>query len=172
MTKKLVFSIIILSIFFVVHVKASENRIPEAIKVPDGNNAYLTVHAKGAQIFHCALKADAYSWKWHAPEAKLYDMQNQDLIGSHDVGPSWTYKDGSSIAAKAVQKIDAPDKDSAQWLLLEVIKQQKAGLLAQTSFVQRINTQGGIPPTAGCDANHIGSEKRVGYSADYIFYKK
>lgn len=172
MTKKLVFSILVFSIFFVVHVKAGENLIPEAIKVPDGNNAYLTAHAKGDQIFHCVLKAGAYSWKWHAPEAKLYGMQKQDLIGSHDAGPSWTYKDGGSITAKAVQKTDAPDKGSAQWLLLEVIKQQKAGLLAQTSFVQRINTQGGIAPTVGCDANHIGSEKRVGYSADYIFYKK
>ncbi len=158
--------------FFSATVSAGDVTIPDAIKVPNGNSAYLTLHAKGDQIFHCVLKTGAYSWKWHAPEAKLYDTQNQTLVGNHGAGPSWAYKDGSSVKAKVIQKTDAPDKADAAWLLLEVTEHKGEGLLAQASFIQRINTQGGVAPSSGCDANHLGSEKRVLYSADYALYKK
>jgi Protein of unknown function (DUF3455) len=172
MCNKIVFSIVFLAQLWFGVAKAVDVAIPDAIKVPEGNSAYLTVHAKGDQIFHCVLKTGEYSWKWHAPEAKLYDSQNQALVGSHGAGPSWTHKDGSSVKAKAIQKIDAPDKDSAAWLLLEVTEHKGDGVLAKATYVQRINTQGGVAPSSGCDANHLGSEKRVRYSADYVFYSK
>ena len=50
-----------------------------------------------------------------------------------------------------------------------------AEAVAQTEdvgFINRINTHGGLPPSSGCDANHLGTEKRVAYTADYIFYAK
>jgi hypothetical protein len=172
MYNKPVCSIFFLLQFFFVVVSAGDVTIPGAIEVPGGNSAYLTVHAKGDQIFHCTLKTGEYSWKWYAPEAKLYDTQNQALVGSHGAGPSWTHKDGSSVKAKGIQKIDAPDKSAAPWLLLEAIGHKGDGLLAQTSYIQRVNTQGGIAPSSGCDANHLGSEKRVPYTADYNFYRK
>jgi Protein of unknown function (DUF3455) len=172
MCNKIVFSIVFLAQLCFGVANSDDMAIPEAIKAPGGNSAYLTVHAKGDQIFHCVLKAGEYSWKWHAPEAKLYDTHNQALVGSHGVGPSWTHHDGSSIKAKAIQKVDAPDKSSASWLLLEVTGHQRDGVLAKASYIQRINTQGGGMPSSGCDANHLGSEKRVRYSADYVFYSK
>ena len=150
---------------------AGDVALPEAIKAPTANAAYLTLHAKGDQIFHCVLKTGAYNWKWHAPEAKLYDKQNA-LVGSHGAGPSWTHKDGSSINAKVIQKADAANMADAPWLLLEVTEHKGEGLLAQASYIQRINTQGGVAPLSGCDANHLGAEKRVPYTADYSFYNK
>lgn len=140
--------------------------------MPEGNNVYLNLHAKGDQIFYCELSAGIYSWTWQAPDAKLYDTNNKALVGSHGAGPSWTHNDGSSVKAKVIQKIDALDKASAPWLLLEVTGHKGDGLLAQASYIQRINTHGGVSPIAGCDANHLGSGKQVPYSADYIFYKK
>ena len=170
MFNKLVFSIVL--ILFCYRPATADIIIQNAIKVPDGNKLQLTVHAKGDQIFHCVLKTGVYSWKWHAPEAKLYDSQTQALVGSHGAGPSWTYKDGGSVKAKVTQKVDAPDKASAAWLLLEVTEHQRDGVLAQASYIQRINTQGGASPTSGCDANHLGAEKRIPYSADYNFFSK
>ena len=171
MNNKIGFSIFFLVQFFSATVSAGDVTIPDAIKVPDGNSAYLTVYAKGDQIFHCVLKTGAYSWKWHAPEAKLYDTQNQILVGSHGAGPSWAYKDGSGVKAKGIQKTDAPEKSAAPWLLLEVTEHKGEGLLGKASFIQRINTQGGVAPSSGCDANHLGAEKRVPYNADYVFFK-
>ena len=172
MCKKILCSIVFLSQLCFGFANAGDATIPEAIKVPEGNNATLTVHAKGDQIFHCVLKAGVYSWKWHAPEAKLYGVQNQAVVGSHNAGPSWTYNDGSSVKAKVIQKIDAPDKAATNWLLLEATDHKREGVLARVSYIQRINTQGGVAPSIGCDANHIGSEKRVPYSADYVFFSK
>lgn len=171
MNNKLAIIIIVLYFFSIGLVSAGAEPILEAIKAPAGNSAYLTLHAKGDQIFHCVLKTGAYNWKWHAPDAKLYDKQNA-LVGSHGAGPSWTHKDASSINAKVIQKIDAPNKTNTPWLLLEVTGHKGGGVLAQARYLQRINTQGGVAPLSGCDANHLGTEKRVPYTADYSFYNK
>jgi Protein of unknown function (DUF3455) len=172
MLKKLIFSIIFFSQFCFSVAKADDLTILEAIKVPEGNNVYLNVHAKGDQIFYCALSTGVYSWTWQAPDAKLYDAQNNDLVGSHGAGPSWTHNDGSSVKAKVIQKIDAPGKASAPWLLLEVTGHKGDGLLTHTSYIQRINTHGGMSPVSSCDANHLGMEKKIPYEADYTFYSK
>jgi Protein of unknown function (DUF3455) len=168
MLKKLVFSIGLFTLCY--RLALAETAIPDAIKVPGGNKSLLTVHAKGDQIYLCVLDAGVYAWKWQAPDAKLFDSQNQTLVGSHGVGPSWEYRDGSSAKAKVIQKADAPDKANVPWLLLEVTQHKGQGLLAQASYIQRINTQGGVSPISACDTNHLGTERRVYYSADYVFY--
>jgi hypothetical protein len=45
-------------------------------------------------------------------------------------------------------------------------------LFSGVSFINRVNTHGGLVPVSGCDSNHLGTEKRVAYSANYIFYTK
>jgi hypothetical protein len=42
-----------------------------------------------------------------------------------------------------------------------------------TTFIQRLNTSGGIAPSAGCASpTEIGNQAFVSYTADYVFYKK
>lgn len=144
----------------------------ESIAALAGNKLLLTVHAKGDQVYLCALEAGDYTWKWQAPDAKLFDSQTQKVVGSHGAGPSWEYQDGSSVKAKLIQKADAPDNTAIPWLLLEITEHKGQGLLTQARHILRINTQGGTPPSSGCDANHLGAEKRIPYSADYNFYSK
>jgi hypothetical protein len=44
--------------------------------------------------------------------------------------------------------------------------------LAQTRFVQRINTVGGIAPASGCaSTSDVGHTAFVPYAADYVFYR-
>jgi len=44
--------------------------------------------------------------------------------------------------------------------------------MAQTTYVQRLNTAGGVAPQTGCaDATNIGATALVPYTADYFFYK-
>jgi Protein of unknown function (DUF3455) len=170
MIKKVIF-LIILTLFYN-RLAIAGVTITDIIKVPIENKSKLTLHAKGDQIYLCAVEASVYAWKWQAPNANMYDTQNKSLLGTHGAGPSWTYKDGSSVKAKVIKKVDAPDKSSAPWLLLEVTDRKGNGLLASVSYIQRINTQGGISPITVCDANHLGSEKRIPYSADYLFFIK
>jgi hypothetical protein len=63
------------------------------------------------------------------------------------------------------------------WLLLEVVGTQKgpAGgdTLTETTFIQRLNTVGGVPPSTGCASSmDIGTEAFMPYTADYFFFRR
>jgi len=93
----------------------------------------------------------------------------------------------SSLDTSAVWAATVPDGASndpnfvkpgaVAWLLLEKKGTQRGATggedLAQTTFVQRLNTSGGVPPETGCSLpQHIGATAFVPYTADYFFYKK
>lgn len=147
----------------------AQTAIPEAIQVPAGNHKVLSLHAKGEQIYQCASEKGEYSWQLQKPNALLFDASGQ-LAGSHSAGPEWKYKDGSHIKGHVVEKVDVTPDSAIAWLLLEAIEPQGEGVLANARFIQRVNTRGGLPPDSACNSNHLGIEKLVSYSADYIFY--
>lgn len=159
---------IVLIIFPAMGLKAAQLEIPKAIQAPDGYQV-VTLHAQGNQIFLCTAEQGMYKWQWQAPDALLYD-QNNHVVGKHGAGPSWHHRDGSWVIGKVVQKIESPKKDAASWLLLKATKHSGQGVLAKASYIQRINTQGGLTPVDACNSNHLGLEKSVPYSADYMFY--
>lgn len=46
------------------------------------------------------------------------------------------------------------------------------GKLTMTTYIQRLNTCGGVMPSTGCtEAGHVGRKALVPYTADYFFYK-
>ncbi len=149
----------------------AEISIPEQIKVPAGYSPVLTAHAKGDQIYQCALNKGEYAWETQAPDAKLFDAQG-NIVGNHTAGPLWEYKEGSRVVGRIVNKINMAPGSAISWLLVEVVSHKGDGLFSNVSFINRINTHGGLPPSSGCNANHLGSEKRVTYAADYVFYGK
>lgn len=45
-------------------------------------------------------------------------------------------------------------------------------VLANTTFVQRVNTSGGVAPSTGCASSaDVGRKAFVPYTADYFFYR-
>jgi hypothetical protein len=63
------------------------------------------------------------------------------------------------------------------WLLLEKVGTAEGSiggsLLAQTTFIHRVNTEGGVAPATGCTtATQLGATALVPYSTDYFFYRK
>ena len=87
--------------------------------------------------------------------------------------------DTSKVWAKAIDSVDAgtdpescPNSGSIPCLLLQAIGQEKGPtggrLLANTTFIQRLNTNGGAAPTTSCTA---GQTILMPYTADYYFYK-
>lgn len=143
--------------------------VPEAIQVADNLQKVLSLHGRGEQIYQCTEQQNDYVWQLQKPNALLFDASGQ-LAGSHTAGPEWKYKDGSHIKGQLVKKVDVTPDSAIAWLLLEAIEPQGQGLLSNTRFIQRINTQGGLPPDIDCNNNHLGEEKTVSYTADYIFY--
>lgn len=144
--------------------------ITDIIKVPAGNTELFTLHAKGEQIYQCVWKENSYQWIV-SPDAALTDAKGE-TVGKHSKGPAWKYKDGSQVIGKITQKTEGARSQIMPWLLIEAVAYKGAGLLSTVSYINRVNTQGGLEPVLPCNNNHLGNEKPVAYTADYIFYGK
>jgi hypothetical protein len=136
---------------------------------PPDQHSILTVTGKGVQIYECQLVANVPQWVFQAPDASLYDASGSK-VGVHGAGPSWRYFDGSSVKGEVVAKGASPEQTSIPWLLLKAASDDGSGIMAKVEFIRRSDTHGGIAPTAGCDAKHIGAPSRIPYTATYTFY--
>jgi hypothetical protein len=87
--------------------------------------------------------------------------------------------DSSRVWAVKVNGIDPSSEiagcshaGSIQCLLLQSVGTKKGptggNLLANTTFIQRLNTNGGAVPTSSCT---VGQTQLVPYTADYFFYR-
>ena len=70
-----------------------------------------------------------------------------------------------------------PNSGSIACLLLESIGSEAGPtggtILSKTTFVQRLNTNGGSAPTTGCfDSGDVGNQALVPYTADYYFFRQ
>ena len=143
--------------------------IPKDIQPPKAHSPYLTVYANGVQIYQCTVNQGSYSWQVQAPDATLYN-EKYEIIGKHYKGPIWEYKKGSRVQGRVVNSL-SPSDNAISWLLVEVVSNRGDGPFSAGTFINRFNTVGGLSPLTGCDANHLGSEKKIPYSASYLFYK-
>jgi Protein of unknown function (DUF3455) len=145
--------------------------VPGGIAVEEGNKPFLIGHAVGVQIYRC----NGVSWAPVAPRANLYG-DNGQLIATHFGGPSWQARDGSKVVAQRIKDPVTVDPTAIPWLLLrptQVTAGVEGDRLAGTTFIQRIETTGGIAPTASsCTAEKAGAEAEVPYTADYVFWKE
>jgi Protein of unknown function (DUF3455) len=158
--------------------------VPPAIAVPSDAKLTLKAHAVGAQIYVCAAAPAAPAvpagpaasagakptWTLKQPDATLFDASGA-AIGSHGAGPIWKAKDGSSVTGKKTADAPAPVATAIPWLLVAAVSHSGTGVFSRVTHVQRVNTSGGKPPAAGCDAAALGTEKRVDYNADYYFFE-
>jgi hypothetical protein len=141
--------------------------IPAKLAPPAGAHLIGRYAGKGVQIYVCSTKSGANEWTLKAPEAQLTDTQGKPFA-KHYAGPTWKAPDGSKAVGKAVANKPSPKAGSIPWLLLSA-ESSGSGVLAGVHFVQRINTNGGAGPTGTCE--RAGTERRVDYTAEYVFYK-
>lgn len=45
------------------------------------------------------------------------------------------------------------------------------GAMSDITYIQRMNTKGGVAPAMPCGASSLGAKTTVKYEADYLFYK-
>jgi hypothetical protein len=146
--------------------------VPADIAVPDGNKLFLVGHATGVQIYSCTSTSTGFAWQLVAPKATLYDDHGK-VIATHFGGPTWQATDGSSVVGKRDRQVTV-DPSAIAWLRLSassVSAGADGARLAGTTWIQRIDTTGGLAPATGCDALSAGSVREVQYTADYTFWK-
>lgn len=157
--------------------------------VPAGNEVFLVGHAIGFQNYVCQPVGAGFKFVLFTPQATLFKDNDKQII-THFFSPNpdeggviratWEdSKDTSAIWAKVHSPNGAatPDPNSIDWLLLDVVGTdngpQGRGALADTTFVQRLSTVGGLAPAAGClSLTDVGTHEFVPYTADYFFYRK
>jgi hypothetical protein len=151
--------------------------VPDLIKVPAGATLLHHFHAVGTQNYTCTATpptedggATTYAYGAAAtPDAILSDSCNHPVI-HHSGGPTWTWlADSSAIVAVRLQGVAVTG--SIPQLLLQVNQHTGSGVLSPVTYVQRLDTTGGVMPTAGCGAANVGSIARVAYEANYYFYE-
>jgi len=170
--------------------------VPANLEVPAGNTAFLVGHAIGTQNYVCLPSGTGFAYVLFTPEATLFDKHNGQII-THFFGPnlapdpgetartiraSWQDSDTSTVWAKvnpgdAASHATAPDfvaADAIAWLKLTRVGAQDGPTggdkLSDTTFIQRLNTSGGLAPADCTSAADVGKEAFVPYTADYFFY--
>ncbi len=156
----------------VVGAQSGSTTVPESLKVPDGNVFLFTTFATGTQIYVCAAQADnpdAFAWTFKAPDAELWN-ESGEQVGTHYAGPTWEGNDGSRVVGEVVARADAPAPGAIPWLLLKAKSNAGRGIFSTITYIQRLQTVGGVAPVDGCDRSTAGVEHAVPYTAVYAFF--
>ncbi|MEO5699037.1 MAG: DUF3455 domain-containing protein [Casimicrobiaceae bacterium] len=147
--------------------------LPEPVRVPAGHVVALETLGTGEITYECREKKDqagAFEWAFVAPVATLSDMQ-QKAVGKYYGGPTWEAADGSKVTGKQV----AVAPGMAGSIPLQLVKAEPAmgdGAMTGITYIQRLETKGGVAPAAACNSAALGAKQQVGYQAKYVFYKQ
>jgi hypothetical protein len=174
--------------------------VPANIQVPAGNKLFLVGHAVGTQNYICVPSSTGIRYVLFTPEATLFDEEGEQLI-THYFGPNpdEANTDPRVLAAGAIRAAWQDSRDSSTvwgqarpghsssdpafvepgaipWLLVTIVGREDGPTggdrLSPTTFIQRLNTSGGLAPSTGCTSpEDIGKTAFVPYTTEYYFYR-
>ena len=136
------------------------------LNVEAGHKVIAHAYAVGVQIY----RWDGTSWGLVGPDAVLYHGDDQDggVLGSHYAGPTWESVSGSKVVGTVAERC-FPDPTAIPWLKLKASHSEGPGIFDGVTWIQRLNTIGGLAPTDPGD--FVGEVVKVPYAADYYFYR-
>jgi hypothetical protein len=161
--------------------------VPADIQVPAGNQAFLLGRGVGTQNYVCVPSPSIghVNWTLFTPQATLFSDLGEQLI-THFSSPNpdeggivrvtWEdSQDTSTVWARATG-LATVSPTAIPWVRLEVVGRAVGptggNTLFGTTFIQRVNTVGGVAPPTGCDLpTDLGHKAFVPYTADYFFFK-
>ena len=150
----------------------SATDVPAAVTPPAGHKAVMTLKGTGMLTYECRAKAGAgheFEWAFVAPDAGLWDSAGKQ-VGKYYGGPTWEHVDGSKLTGKQLAVAPAT-AGSIPLQLVQASPATGSGAFTGVSYIQRVNTTGGVAPAAPCDAATDNNKSTVKYSADYVFFK-
>jgi Protein of unknown function (DUF3455) len=164
---------------------ATRPAVPPTLEVSAGNKAFREGAAIGTQDYIYLPSGSGFTWTFFGPQATLFNKRDEQII-THFLSPNplengtprvtWQdSEDTSKIWGLAIASVSV-EPGALPWLLVKVVGAEDGPTggdrLSETTFVQRLNTAGGVAPSTGCaQSTDVGSRALVPYSADYFFYK-
>jgi hypothetical protein len=155
--------------------------LPGVLQPPAGHRAFRQGYAVGTQDYVCL--STGWASPAYGPQATLFNDDDDQImthflspnpLESNTPRPTWQdSRDTSTVWANPVPGAShTPDATAIPWLLLQVVGAADGPTggdrMADTTFIQRINTTGGLKPTGPCVE---GAKALVPYTADYLFYR-
>jgi hypothetical protein len=172
--------------------------VPADVRVDAPNEVFLVGHAQGTQNYVCLPSGTGVAYVLFTPEATLFNDDGDKALITHFFSPNpeekntnpaltaigpiratWQgSKDSSTVwAAASGVSTDAHfvAPNSVPWVRLTAVGwgfgPDGGDLLSHVTFVQRLNTHGGVAPLTGCASTaDIGHLAFMPYTADYFFY--
>ena len=151
--------------------KVDNAALPEPVRVPAGQKLMMSTTGVGEITYECREKKDmagAHEWAFVAPVATLYSGDRK-AVGKYYAGPTWEANDGSKVTGKQLA-VSPAAPGSIPLQLVKTDPAMGAGAMTGVSYIQRLNTKGGVAPAMACDAMSKGKRQQVAYEADYVFY--
>jgi len=151
--------------------KVDNATLPEPVRVPAGQKMLMATTGVGEITYECREKKDMagqHEWVFVGPMATLY-APDRKVVGKYYAGPTWEANDGSRVTGNQVAVAPAGTGN----IPLQLGKAEPAmgaGAMGGVSYIQRLNTKGGVAPAMGCDGAAKGKRQQVVYEADYVFY--
>jgi len=151
--------------------KVDNASLPEAVRVPAGHSQRMAATGVGEITYECrekAASAGQFEWAFVGPVATL-NGGDKRAVGKYYAGPTWEHNDGSKVTGKQVAMAPAAPGS----IPLQLVKTDPAmgsGAMTGVTYIQRLNTKGGVAPSTTCDASSKGQRRQVAYEADYVFY--
>jgi hypothetical protein len=138
-------------------------QVPKSIRAPEPSHLLFHGFAQGDQIYTW----NGATWGSATPEATLFD--EGAVVLKHFGGPTWEAADGSKVTGAVIQPTATVDPTAIPWLLLTATNAGGPGVIANTTYIHRVNTSGGRAPST--PGSVIGETVRIPYTADYFFYR-
>ena len=151
----------------------SQAGLPAAVQVPAGNKVAMETVGVGEITYQCNAKKDMagqFEWVFVGPDAKLNDRSGKQVGKYYGPPATWESMDGSKLTATQI----AVAPNGTGNIPSQLVKGNPAmgsGAMSGVTYIQRVDTRGGVAPAMPCAAGNMGAKQVVKYQADYIFYK-
>lgn len=146
-----------------------------ALIPPEGNVPIAQLFAVGDQVY----TANGTAWILTGATAELYNSRSEN-VGVHFYLPQVDPKGGqpswktdcppSLVTAKVVSKAQV-ESNSIVWALLKSTNSQgSSGLFGDVSYLQRLFTKNGLPPSF--PPTEVNAIFKSPYTSFYVYYKQ
>jgi Protein of unknown function (DUF3455) len=151
----------------------SQAQLPSEVRAPEGHKVAWESVATGELTYQCRAKAqttDQFEWVFVGPKALLKDRSGKEVGQYFGPPATWKVSDGSEVSGAQVAVAPAGSGNIPSQLV-KANPAKGGNYFNGVSFVQRVNTKGGVAPVEPCNAAMLSATKVVPYQADYIFYR-
>ncbi|WP_433790404.1 DUF3455 domain-containing protein [Actinoplanes sp. CA-252034] len=140
-------------------------RVPDELAPPPGHVLHAVLKARGVQVYECRSGA----WALLEPAASLTGVTVRPVKRVsvlHFRGPSWqSDQDGSLLEGdpQGVVRVASEHPGSIQQLRIRAKTTRGTGTFAKVTWIQRIDTVGGLAPAGPCTGGTVSAPYRAVY---------